>query len=467
MDLIKKTYIFIFLLGIFFLPFNSEVPGFMSFLGEYSSDSAPIFFLIAFIVLFIHDLLRFKISLPFAHPIYQAFFMFFIFIVVAAFFNFFNISEYYFKHTSGWVRYLKQLISVILAYFMLFYLFYNVCINLGVIKTFFVVRKTMFWSLIVVFIVGLIQFLIYSGVTQLIGVYQLFDYLPFTRPTLYFELKRVNATAWRPPDLGIYVISISGFIFSYILTNKKWYRFIPFLLVIFLSVVSKSRTALVTVFLQLIFLGYFSYKNYYLFRNIFRKIVILLVCILPVVLMLKGDIIYDTINERIESLNFTDTKSDNARSNQSRFGIQYANFQVFKKYPITGIGWGQQAFESKELYPEWATKGNYEFKAYYLNEDVKSFPPGYNLYIRILAETGILGFIFFIMFLSLTFYYTYKFLNSNEGYNYIGITLYVVFFGTLLMWLQIDSFRIYIFWLGLAMLICLRRIGNLGNNVKW
>ncbi|WP_179318730.1 O-antigen ligase family protein [Winogradskyella helgolandensis] len=466
MDLIKKTYIFIFLLGVFFLPFNSEVPDFMSFLGEYSSDSAPIFFLIAFIVLVIHDLLRFKISLPFSHPIYQAFFLFIIFISFAVFFNFFNISDYYFKQTSGWVRYLKQLISVLLAYFVLFYLFYNVCINLGVLKTFFIVRKTMFWSLIVVFIVGLVQLLIYSGAMSLIPLYELFDYLPFTRPTLYFELKRVNATAWRPPDLGIYVISISGFIFSYILTNKKWYRFIPFLLVIFLSIVSKSRTALVTVFLQLIFLGYFSYKNYPIFRNVCKKIMISLVCILPVVLMLKGDIIYDTISDRIESLNFADIKSDNARSNQSRFGIQYANFQVFKKYPITGIGWGQQSFESKELYPEWATKGNYEFKAFYLNEEIKSFPPGYNLYIRILAETGIIGFIIFMLFILLIFYYTYKFLNSNKHYNYIGITVFVVFFGTLLMWFQIDSFRLYVFWLGLAMLICLRKTDNLVNIKK-
>lgn len=458
MKSVRKAYVFIFLVGVFFLPFNSEVPEFMSFLGEYSSDSAPIFFLLAFFILFFSDLLRGKICLPISHPIYQIFVILFIYILIAILFNFSSVSNYYFKQTSGWVRYIKQLISLTMAFFMLFYLFYNVCINLGVIKTFFVVRKTMFWSLIIVFIVGLTQFLIYSGFLQLIPLYQLYDYLPFTKPSLYFELKRVNATGWRPPDLGLYLISISGFMFSYILTQKKWYKYFPFLIVVFLSIVSKSRTALIAVFLQLLFLGYFSYQKYRLFRIIFTKSLLLFVLVLPFVVILKGDVIYSGISERLESLNFMDTKSENATSNQSRFGIQYANFQVFKKYPVTGIGWGQQSFESKHLYPEWATNNNYEFEAIYLNEDIKSFPPGYNLYLRLLAELGILGFLIFILFLVLIFYFTYKFIISKQPHNYISIALFVVFLGAFLTWFQIDSFRLYVFWLSLAMLMCLRTV---------
>ena len=186
----------------------------------------------------------------------------------------------------------------------------------------------------------------------------------------------------------------------------------------------------------------------------------MLVFIIPVVLISKGDVIYTTISERIESLNFTDVKSDNALSNKSRFGIQYANYQVFKKYPLTGIGWGQQAFESKELYPEWATTNNYEFNAIYLNEEIKSFPPGYNLYLRILTETGIIGFLIFGLFIGLILYFTYRYLNLKKQNNYISITVFVTFLGTLLSWFQIDSFRLYIFWLALAILLCLRRFNK-------
>jgi len=465
MSLIKKTYISFFLLGIFFLPFNSEVPEFLSFLGEYGSDSSPMFFLLGFLFLLISDLLLGKMKLPFLHPVYYTFLVFFVYIVISIFFNFINVSDYYFKQTTGWVRYIKQLISVIMAFFMFFYLFYNVCISLGVVKTFFVVRKTMLRSLIIVFVVGLTQFLIYSGANDLISVYDIFDYLPFTKPTLYFELTRVNATAFRPPDLGIYLICICGFMFSYVLTEKKWYKYLPLVIVIFLSIVSKSRTALVTVFLQVLCLVYLSYKNYSSFRRFFNKAVLFFILFLPIIVFLKGNVIYTAVNERIESLNFSDVKSDNAISNKSRFGIQYANYLVFKKHPITGAGWGQQSFESKDLYPKWATNNNYEFRAIYLNEKIKSFPPGYNLYLRLLAETGIVGSLLFLLFLSLIFYFTHKFLITKSEYKYIGITVFIVFFGTVLTWFQIDSFRLYVFWLALAMLICLKVIDKRKNDV--
>ena len=425
------------------------------------------FFILAFILLFISDVLRGKIYLPISHPIYLSFLFFIIYIIISIMFNFINVSDYFFKQTSGWIRFIKQLISVIVSFFMFFYLFYNVCIIWGVVKTFFIVRKTLLLSLIIVFIVGFVQFLIYSGETKLIPFYNYFDYLPFTKPSLYFELSRVNATAWRPPDLGIYLISISGFMFSYIITEKRWHKYFPFLIVIFLSIVSKSRTALVAVFLQFLLLAYFSYKNHSIFRKVFNKSILFFIFFLPIIILLKGNVIYTAVNERIESLNFTDIKSDNAISNKSRFGIQYANFQVFKKHPVTGVGWGQQSFESKDLYPKWATTNNYEFKAIYLNEKIKSFPPGYNLYLRILAETGIIGFLLFLVFILSIFYFTYKFLISKSEHKYIGISVFVVFFGTVLIWLQIDSFRIYVFWLSMAMLICLKTLNKRksSNNI--
>src|SRR5690606_37093722 len=103
-----------------------------------------------------------------------------------------------------------------------------------------------------------------------------YDYLPFTKPSLYFELKRVNATTWRPPDLGTYLLGVSGFMFSYMITGKKWYKYMPFLMVVFLSVVSKSRTALVAIFIQLLFLMYLSYRYYPSFRRWVNKALVVL-----------------------------------------------------------------------------------------------------------------------------------------------------------------------------------------------
>jgi hypothetical protein len=426
------------------------------------------FFLTAFCVLVISDLIRGKVSLPFSHLVYFVFLLLFGWICVSIFFNFGNVTDYYFKQTSGWIRYLKQVTAVIFAFFMFFYLFYNVVLQLGLINAFSAIRKTMFYSLIIVFIAGLLQFLIFAGVSPLIPVFRLFDYFPFTETKLLFALARVNATSIRPPDLGMYLISISGFMFSYILTEKKsmLLKYFPFLMVVFLAYASKSRTALVTVFAQIIILIYWGYKNYPTFRVLMNRGLLIGLFFIPIVLYFQGKTLYKGINERIESLDFTDTKSDNAVSNKSRFGIQYANFQVYKKYPIAGIGWGQQSFESKDLYPDWATNNNWEFKGVYLNENEKSFPPGYNLFLRMMTETGTIGFIIFSCFVFLMFYYAFLYSSKNGSYRYIPITIVIVFFGTFLNWFQMDSFRLYTFWLALAMLICYKPFYNNILNSK-
>jgi O-antigen ligase len=141
-------------------------------------------------------------------------------------------------------------------------------------------------------------------------------------------------------------------------------------------------------------------------------------------------------------------------SNKSRFGIQYASLLVFLESPIYGVGFGQQAYHAKEKYPKWATYKNYEFKEYYLNESDKSFPPGFNMFTRLLAETGIVGFLIFLSFIFLIFYQCKKLIESRKDIEkIIPIVLLVSFIGFLINWLQFDSFRVFGFWICLALLI--------------
>lgn len=176
------------------------------------------------------------------------------------------------------------------------------------------------------------------------------------------------------------------------------------------------------------------------------------------------------VTERIESLDITKVEyssKDNSVSNKSRLGIQYAMFQVYKEHPIFGIGWGQQAFESRFYYPKWATDRNYEFSTKYLNENIKSFPPGYNMYLRILTETGIIGFLVFVLFLYVIIKDTNNLYKTSLEHRFITITLLITFTGSIINWLQIDSFGVYGFWLGLAILIILKkRVSEQANRLN-
>ena len=76
------------------------------------------------------------------------------------------------------------------------------------------------------------------------------------------------------------------------------------------------------------------------------------------------------------------------------------------------MGFGQQAYKARPKYPKWATENNYEFRLWYLNDKVKSFPPGYNLYTRLLAETGIIGFFIFSFLLGLLIFQSKKLISN-------------------------------------------------------
>ena len=76
MLLLKKTYQAFFILGVFLIPFNSDIPKWMGFLGEYSSDSSPLFFIISFIFLLVYQLKSGKIYIPYRTIEYQLLMLF-------------------------------------------------------------------------------------------------------------------------------------------------------------------------------------------------------------------------------------------------------------------------------------------------------------------------------------------------------------------------------------------------------
>ena len=157
--------------------------------------------------------------------------------------------------------------------------------------------------------------------------------------------------------------------------------------------------------------------------------------------------------DKIETIDFKSNLTKNV-SNQSRLGIQYASLQVFKENPLFGVGFGQQTFHNRFHYPSWATLNNYEFRLFYKNEMISNFPPGYNIYVRILTETGLIGFLIFLSLIILIFFLCLNIIKSkSDEKNVLGTVLLVSFIGFFINWLQIDSFRIYGIWICFAILI--------------
>lgn len=440
---IKNIILPSLLFGIFFIPFNSWSG--IGFLGEYYRDSCFLFFSFAFIL----TLFKRRIQIPLQNLIFQFLILFLLWSFLTTLLNSHNIVDYYFKQTSGFSRFVNQFGSLIIASLIIPLTFYNGFKRINVNKTFRLIRRIVFASLIIVLIYSIIEILIvkFNMVYLKKSLLNLFDYFPFTEAKTDMRLRRISSVTFEPPALGTYLLSIAGWMFSYILTEKKALKYLPILIVLFLGFMSGSRAAFFTIIIQFIIAILLLLKSKNATYNLYR-ILIGLSTIFILTIGYFNKPIFDYIKKEINSFKLDD--STHSLSNKSRFGIQQAMFNVFLENPILGTGYGLQAFESRKKYPTWAKKNNWEFRLKYLNQNDKRFPPGYNMYLRILSETGLIGFLIFGLIILQIFLWCYNNLKSDN--STIAFIVLISMIGFSLNWLKMDSFRIYFFWLCLALI---------------
>ena len=459
----KNVFNYLFFLGLFFFSFNHiEV---MPFMGEYIKESGAIFFFLGFFLLVIEIIKTGKINFPINDKLYFLILIFYSICIICTVINFNSVSNNYFKRTTGVSRFIRQIISLSIPFFVFIPFFWRVIQNWTITKIFFTIRRIFFCSLLFSSLYGFFEILYsYFGIYPARLITDFIGYvIPFIKP-VYHSGGRISTFAYEPPFYAIYLITISGWMFSYVLTENNLIKKIsPSILVLILTFFSGSRTGLLVVFSIFILFILYLYKN-----NIYRKQLSILffsslITVLSLLTFNAEKIIY-SINEKIERLDFVSNLKTDV-SNKTRFGMQYASLQVFKENPIFGVGFGQQAYYSRFHYPRWSTVNNWEFKELYNNKKEPSFPPGYNIYTRILAEMGILGFICWLSIIIYSLHLCYRFLKSNNFHTRVlSISISISLIGLYINWLQIDTFRVYGVWLNFVILIYLQQKINYQKN---
>lgn len=447
---LRNLYKILFFIGLFFFSFN-EYEG-IPLLGEFKNESGAIFFFFGFLLVIIESLFTKKIYLPYKDFIFQLILLFLIWCLITTLLNGPTVIENYFKHTKGINRFIRQYFALILSSILFFLLYWNVLLKMDIKTVFFSIRKVFLFSLIVATVYGFLEILVTSfGMNSLFPILKLFDYFPFIEVSLH-DHNRISSIAYEPPFLAIYLITIAGWMFSYVLTEKGVLKFVPMIIILLLTFFSGSRTGLIVIFLQLLIFVCILYK-YYNFKLYIVYGFFVLISFSSILFILNREKITKTVSEKVETLDFKGNLKNNV-SNKSRFGMQYASFKVFLENPLIGVGFGQQVYHSRNHYPLWATTKNYEFKLLYKNKNERQFPPGYNIYTRVLAETGLIG---FLIFISLIYYSIKKskdyIKNSSGEKKILSVILLISFTGLFINWFQIDTFRMYGIWLSFAILI--------------
>lgn len=449
----KQIIFFFVLLGIFFIPFNSWEG--LSFLGEFANESSTIFFLIAAGILGIKILITSKFTIPYKNPVFIFLLIVMLWFIIASLLNLPNIINYKFKGLNGVMRFIRQYGALVISAIIFLLTFYNAFNKKDNKKLFINIRKVFFISFCFVSVYAFLEiFYVKLGITQVKPIIDIFNYFPFVDVYLDTKNNRISSVTFEPPAFSSFLLTTAGWMFSYILTGKGFKKYIPALLVLVFALFSDSRSALVIIFTQaFIFLLFLAHKKN--FQHILIRIGIVGLVAVMAIGVYKGQEISEYIVEKATSFGVND--GTHSISNKTRFGIQYALGQVFLENPVSGVGFGQQAYESRRHYPSWAVEDNWEFRLMYLNPDHPNFPPGYNLYLRLLAETGIVGFLLFSSFLCLIIFTCIKLIRQKNENQIIGMVIFISMVGLIINWVQIDTFRVFGFWINLALLLYVTR----------
>jgi hypothetical protein len=150
------------------------------------------------------------------------------------------------------------------------------------------------------------------------------------------------------------------------------------------------------------------------------------------------------------SKNLVDFVIDNYAG--SRLAYAWAAMETFQEYPFTGVGLGASGFYLFDRLPDWSFTSLYQ-TVWQLSPRGRFYLNPKNLYIRLLAETGIIGLTLFAGFYAYLLHHIRSFLRSRSFLRFIGVAGLFSWLAILITCLTQDSLAIPNLWLNPGILV--------------
>lgn len=369
----------------------------------------------------------------------KLFFLYFVLLFFSFMVNFPDMLHRTYQGFGGFEKAIAQLITYILIAWSMIYI-YNITKD-NEQKNIFLLEKYIIYSFII------------AGGYSIIEIMSIFGN-PFMKTILggvdslfrgeQILLVRVRSVCSEASYLSMY----AAFLFPWLLNgvfNKNQLKIraiclsflIYLLLLIFLSL---SRTGYVILtFEAMIF--FFFYGKDIIRRN--KKILVTTLVTLCVVIMLTIDLISQYVEFSILDIFLSLLDMDGSAqsmSNIARYSSNYAALSIFLDNPFLGVGPGQFGFFAADRFPDWGWV-SYEVMNWGNNTDLlPDWPVIMSLYVRLLAESGMFGFVFFLGGMIKIFMILKKKINneSNLEYKNMLISLFISQVGVLLCGMNYD-----------------------------
>lgn len=135
-----------------------------------------------------------------------------------------------------------------------------------------------------------------------------------------------------------------------------------------------------------------------------------------------------------------------------RLAYVIAALDSFRSHPLTGVGLGASGFTMYANMPDWALSGVPEI-ARQLSPSSNLYPNPKNFYVRLLAETGLPGFLLYVSFLFAMLAYALKGLRQAESFlRFVGAAGFFSAAAIAAQGISQDSFAMPEMWINLGML---------------
>ncbi len=135
-----------------------------------------------------------------------------------------------------------------------------------------------------------------------------------------------------------------------------------------------------------------------------------------------------------------------------RLAYVIAALDSFHSHPLTGVGLGASGFTMYANMPDWALSGVPEI-ARQMSPSSNLYPNPKNLYVRLLAETGLPGFLLYVSFLFTLLAYTLKGLRQADPFwRFVGAAGFFSVAAIAAQGISQDSFAMPEMWVNLGML---------------
>lgn len=136
-----------------------------------------------------------------------------------------------------------------------------------------------------------------------------------------------------------------------------------------------------------------------------------------------------------------------------------AGFRIFSEHPFLGVGLGNSGFFFVENIPTYGWRAPEVVQI--IRPDNHIFPNSKNLWIRLLAETGIVGFTFFVVWLVAMFSRVWQLMNHKDQlYKILGLTGVLGIIAIIVEGFSLDTFGLPYMWVLLGLVSAAARISK-------